>query len=144
MYSYVEIAEPPCYSWSLVLMTWHQFTFVSPLNKHALYYKTSLGENYHWIRKSKSENNKLNNNLILHVLKLFLKFKETLMSKSLILHYFLDIELIKIKNPTTIQPLNKLEILWAMLTKWYPPPPCFVWPSPCFALGNPKIIQIKT
>ena len=25
-----------------------------------------------------------------------------------------------------------------------PAPPCFVWQSPCFALGNPKIIQIKT
>ena len=38
-----------------------------------------------------------------------------------------------------------LEILWAMLIKWYPPAsPCFVWQSPCFALGNPKIIRIKT
>ena len=25
-----------------------------------------------------------------------------------------------------------------------PAPPCFVWQSPCFTLGNPKIIQIKT
>ena len=25
-----------------------------------------------------------------------------------------------------------------------PAPPCFVWQSPCFALGNPKIIRIKT
>ena len=102
MYSYVEIAEPPCYSWSLVLMTWHQFTFVSPLNKHALYYKTSLGDNYHWIRKSKSEKNKLNKNLILHVPTLILEV-ETLMTKSLILYYFLDIEMIKMKKNHNIQ-----------------------------------------
>ena len=25
-----------------------------------------------------------------------------------------------------------------------PAPPCFVWQSPCFALGNPKIMRIKT
>ena len=25
-----------------------------------------------------------------------------------------------------------------------PAPPCFVWQSPCFALGHPKIIRIKT
>ena len=25
-----------------------------------------------------------------------------------------------------------------------PAPPCFVWQSHCFALGNPKIIRIKT
>ena len=24
-----------------------------------------------------------------------------------------------------------------------PAPPCFVWQSPCFTLGNPKIIRIK-
>ena len=24
-----------------------------------------------------------------------------------------------------------------------PAPPCFVWQSPCFALGNPKIMRIK-
>ena len=115
MYSYFEISEHACYSWSLVLLTWHQFTFVNPLNKHALYYKTSLGENYHWIRKSKSEKNKLNNNLILHVLTLILEF-ETLMKKSLILHYFLDIELIKRKknhnNTTPKQMINSKCLSW--------------------------------
>ena len=25
-----------------------------------------------------------------------------------------------------------------------PAPPCFVWQSPCFALGNHKISRIKT
>lgn len=106
MYSYVEIAEPPCYSWSLVLMTWHQFTFVSPLNKHALYYKTSLGENYHWIRKSKSENNKLNSNLILHVLKLFLKLKHSCikLNSTLLFRYRIDKNE---KKPTKFPPLNK-------------------------------------
>ena len=24
-----------------------------------------------------------------------------------------------------------------------PAPPCFVWQSPCFALGHPKIMRIK-
>ena len=47
------------------------------------------------------------------------------------------------KKTTKKSMLYKLEILWAMLTKWYPPLPMFCIACPCFALGNPKIMRRK-
>ena len=40
----------------------------------------------------------------------------------------------------TISTRNTVSNAHKMIT---PAPPCFVWQSPCFALGNPKIMRIK-
>ena len=45
------------------------------------------------------------------------------------------------KKKQTLKTRNTVSNAHKMIS---PAPPCFVWQSPCFALGNPKIIQIKT
>ena len=44
----------------------------------------------------------------------------------------------------TISSIIKTRNTVSNAHKMIPPaPPCFVWQSPCFALGNPKIMRIK-
>ena len=61
-------------------------------------------------------------------------------------HLFLEHDIVHTHKKTLEldQPLYKTRNTVSNAHKMIPPsPPCFVWQSPCFALGNPKIMRIK-
>ena len=55
--------------------------------------------------------------------------------------FFIYLQLEMLSFDSEKKPRNTVSNSHKMIP---PAPPCFVWQSPCFALGNPKIIRIKT
>ena len=54
-------------------------------------------------------------------------------------------KLLRVRVSVLLQKITMKIYTVSNAHKMIPPaPPCFVWQSPCFALGNPKIIRIKT